>query len=262
MARSYFLLFFVLACVPFNSTAQQNFPIIDGVISQGEWVGNESIIRMQDGRDVRMVVLQSEVEIYFLFTFSGQTSSNDVINRDPSTGRHDYFGIEFDNNKDSVIMGNSESPDDMALFDYEKYGAVDMFSNDFTAYYDEDYSGTNDVEGVSGQDDLYFIYELRKPLKSGDENGHDLNITKGESLHLMIAIWDDKPIHTTASTVNVAINDSTFVEIPLTEESNSVLDSVNSSKTNSEVLISGFWFYLSGISIFILVIIKRFTQKN
>jgi hypothetical protein len=127
--------------VPIPFTHAQGNPIIDGLISSGEWDQSEKFnFRMTNGVDITLKIIYTETDIYFLATFP-HNSPGDVIVREPwinnEAVQHDYFGIEFDNNKDGVIMGTSDNPDDMILIDYKQSGAVDMFSWNNHVYPDE-----------------------------------------------------------------------------------------------------------------------------
>ncbi len=207
-----------------------------------------------------MVIIFSETDIYLLFKFEQIPASSELINRDPHSGRHDYFGIEFDNNNDGNIMGTAENPDDIILFDYEEYGAVDMFSHSFRVFYDTDFEGTNDVEGTSGENGAYLIYEVRKPMQSNDQNGYDIELTDGDNIYLMIAIWKDKNTHSAAGSVNIEVNGSIFLEIPrdaMSTSENTTNDqrSSLSSISTSNVKINGFLMFMPAISVCLILLI-------
>lgn len=267
MYRFCIAFFLLISFIPINNSAQQDYPTIDGVISLDEWIGDELIITMNNGREVEMVIIYSETDIYLSFKFEHITGSSELINRDPFSGRHDYFGIEFDTNNDGNIMGTLEYPDDIILFDYEEFGAVDMFSHSFRVFYDIDYDGTNDVEGASGQNGSYLIYEVRKPMQSNDQNGYDMGLSDGESIYMMIAIWKDKNTHSAAGSVNIEVNGSIFLEIPrdamtTSEEKANAQESSLSSITNTNIKVNGFLIYMSVTSVCMILLMQRFFLKK
>jgi len=225
---TYFIVF--LLFIPITVTHGEGLPTIDGIISNGEWDNSyDKTIRMDNGIDISLKTKYTEADAYYLVTFP-HNSPGDVIERDPAAGKHDYFGIEFDNNKDDAIMGTLDSPDDLILIDYEVSGAIDMFSYSFKVFKDVDFEGKDNVEGKSNDKDGILIYEFRKPLNSADENGYDITLKKGDSYFIMPAIWDNKYTKSAAGSVNIQIGNSKFIELtvgdttfPLVEETVSII---------------------------------------
>ncbi|MCE7737646.1 MAG: hypothetical protein GPJ54_22335 [Candidatus Heimdallarchaeota archaeon] len=219
---AYFIV--ILLFVPVQITHGEGLPILDGIISEGEWDGSfEKIIRMNNGIDITLKAIYTETDVYYLVTFP-HNSPGDEIERDPAAGRHDYFGIEFDNNKDGTIMGTTDSPDDMVLIDYDVPGAVDMFSHSFLVFKDLNNEGENNVEGKSNEDDGTLIYEFRKSLNTIDVNGYDIILKEGDSYFIMPAIWDNKNIHSAAGAINKQIGNSIFLELTVGEPASLLIE--------------------------------------
>lgn len=211
----YLLVFTML--LPVQFTKGEYVPVLDGIISDGEWTNAQARkIRMNNGIDINFKVIYTDTDAYYLVTFP-HNSPGDVIVRDPSVNgnviRHDYFGVEFDVNNDGVVMGTNKDPDDLILIDYDQPGAVDMFSHSYHVYKDEDYSGENNVEGMSNDENGILIYEFRKSLDSKDRNGYDISLKKGDSYYIMIAIWDNKYVGSAAESINLQIDNSLFMKL-------------------------------------------------
>lgn len=238
--------------IPVSMSSGQVPLKMDGIISDGEWDDSYSkTIRMNHGEDVVLKTQYTETDVYFLVTFP-HDAPGDVINRDPETGRHDYFGIEFDINDDATIMGTPQSPDDMVLIDYDQPGAVDMYSHTFTVFEDEKSGGTDDVEGTSNDINGTLIYEFRKSLRSRDTKGYDISLKTGDKFYIMPAIWDDKPTHQTTSAVNLEIGNRLFVEMTVGEPADN---------KNQEILIGGVIILSSGIFVLLIYLKSRYTPN-
>ncbi len=238
--------------IPIPMSSGQVGLIMDAVISDGEWDDSYSkTIRMNHGEDIELKTQYTETDVYFLVTFSHK-APGDVINRDPTSGKHDYFGIEFDRNNDATIMGIATSPDDMVLIDYIEPGAVDMFSHTFTVFEDAKNGGSNDVEGMSNNVTGTLIYEFRKSLKSSDTEGYDISLKTGDTFYIMPAIWDDKPIHETTSRVNLEIANRLFIEMTVGEPAD---------KTNQEIFVFGVIILSSGAFVLLIYLKSRYTSN-
>ncbi|OLS25243.1 MAG: hypothetical protein HeimC2_19190 [Candidatus Heimdallarchaeota archaeon LC_2] len=206
-------LLFIFLIIPIPNSNGAVPLIMDGNITNGEWDESYSqTIRMSIGIDISLKTQYTETDAYFLVTFS-KNSPGDEINRDPSTGSHDYFGIEFDNNNDGAIMGTEGSPDDMILIDYDRVGALDMYSHSYHVFIDENNQGTNNVEGQSNDVDGFLIYEFRKSLNSTDSKGFDISLKEGDKYYIMPAIWDDEFLGETTTTINTQIGNTIFIEM-------------------------------------------------
>lgn len=227
----------VLLFMPIKITHGEGLPTLDGIISDGEWDGSfDKTIRMNNGIDITLRAIYTESDVYYLVTFP-HNSPGDVIERDPAAGKHDYFGIEFDNNRDGTIMGTIDSPDDMVIIDYDVSGAVDMFSHSFLVFKDVNNEGKNNVEGKSNDVDGILIYEFRKSLSTVDLNGYDITLKDGDSYFIMPAIWDNKNIHSAAGAINKQIGNSIFLELTVGEPASLFIEEVVSVITI--VLASG-----------------------
>ncbi|MHA2033363.1 MAG: hypothetical protein ACW99Q_28665, partial [Candidatus Kariarchaeaceae archaeon] len=84
----------ILLLVPIPFTHAQGNPIIDGLISSGEWDQSEKFnFRMTNGVDITLKIIYTETDIYFLATFP-HNSPGDVIVREPwinnEAVQHDY----------------------------------------------------------------------------------------------------------------------------------------------------------------------------
>ncbi|MDH5401006.1 MAG: hypothetical protein OEZ01_17250 [Candidatus Heimdallarchaeota archaeon] len=198
---------FILLLLPHHVHA---VPTIDGNIQQDEWKqGLLKRIELDNGEILNLTIIYTSEDILFLATLLHNKPGDEII-LDP-TINHDYFGIEFDNNHDEAIMGTSSSPDDTLIVNYDKAGASDMFMHGFKAYNDVEYNGNEDVEGYANAKDGILIWEVKKPLNSGDVNGYDINLKQGDVYKIMVAFWDDKPPHTAAGYINRREGNSQFI---------------------------------------------------
>ena len=69
-------------------------------------------------------------------------------------------------------------------------GPWDAYGWDDTQWYtDTDDGGENNVEGAATHDGIYYWFEFRKELSSGD--GHDWSFGPGEIHFLLAGLWDD-----------------------------------------------------------------------
>ncbi|MHA2101315.1 MAG: hypothetical protein ACW99A_21855 [Candidatus Kariarchaeaceae archaeon] len=73
--------------------------------------------------------------------------------------------------------------------------------------------GTPDVEGLSNDENGILIYEFRKPMKSNDTKGYDISLSDGDDYYVMLAIWDNKYIHSAAESVNIQRGNSQFYQL-------------------------------------------------
>ncbi len=216
----------ILLFMPVQITHGEGFPTLDGIISDDEWDSSfDKTIRMNNGIDISLKAIYTESDVYYLVTFP-HNSPGDEIERDPAAGKHDYFGIEFDNNQDGTIMGTIDSPDDMVLIDYDVPGAIDMFSHSFQVFKDVNNDGKNNVEGKSNDIDGILIYEFRKSLSTVDLNGYDISLQEGDTYFIMPAIWDNKNIHSAAGAINKQIGNSIFIELTVGEPASLLIEEV------------------------------------
>ena len=65
--------------------------------------------------------------------------------------------------------------------------------------------------------------EFRKPLNSGDSSGYDISLKKGDTFHIMLALWDDKYPNTAAGYTNTFNNNQLFMTFIVGELKQSVL---------------------------------------
>jgi hypothetical protein len=188
-------------------------PVLDGIISPDEWSDafEDKDIEMNNGETLNLKTIYTSTDIYFLASMDHNGPDDEII-FDVSE-RHDYFGIEFDLNGDEAIMATPWSPDDMFLVDYMVAGAVDMYAQDYNVENDTSNGGTNDVEGSSGSENGRIIWEVRKPLKSGDSIGYDLSLEAGDDYKIMLAFWDDRYPHSAAEFVNKRVGNSQFITL-------------------------------------------------
>lgn len=201
------LLFFSILVTTQNVSA---LPDLDGIISDEEWsAGRLKNIEMGNGEILKLITIYTLTNIYFLATILHEPPN--VIQIDDLDLPHDYFGIEFDINKDDIIMGTESNRDDMVLVDYKIKGAVDMYSHTYHVYEDTINNGVNDAEGSSGQKDDTLIWELKKPLDSKDKNGFDISLKVGDEYNIMIAFWDNKYPRTSATYVNKQKGNTQFI---------------------------------------------------
>ncbi|MHA2031619.1 MAG: hypothetical protein ACW99Q_19755, partial [Candidatus Kariarchaeaceae archaeon] len=177
---------------------------------------------------------------------------------------HDYFGILFDNNKDGVIVGTADSPNDLVMVDYIDQGGTDMFMHSFQAFADLENGGEDNVVASSGQEDGYIIWEIKKELQSNDNEGYDITLSKGKEFQIMIAFWDDKLPHTASSVVNTMKDDHLYLPINIpnpsavSNETTSIQSTVSSTTTSSSSKeIIGFHASFVVLGVLVIYIIKR-----
>ena len=86
-----------------------------------------------------------------------------------------------------------------------------MYSHTFRVYEDENNNGVDDAEGASGSEGNKLIWEMKKPLDSGDKDGNDISLQSGDTYKIMIAFWDDKPPHSSATYTNKMEGNTQFI---------------------------------------------------
>lgn len=145
---------------------------------------------MNTGDLVNFSILYGVNEVYFLAIID-QSSEDQEIALD-TTIEHDFFGIEFDNNKDNSIMGTQSSPDDTIIVNYLENNAEDMYMHSFQVFQDERNGGINNAKGMVGTKDNQLIFEISRPYITNDNNGYDAIITPGETYQFMVAFWDNQ----------------------------------------------------------------------
>lgn len=191
-------------------------PTIDGKVSTNEWSSAYlKNIELTNGQTLKLYTIYTSTDVYFLAELQHSGSSDQIVlNPTDSNGKpipHDYFGIEFDNNNDEVIMGTAASPDDMMIVNYDQPGGEDMFSYSYKAYSDVSNGGVNNVIGAASTKNGMIYWEMMKPLDSGDVFGHDIALHTGDTYKIMVAFWDNKLPHSAANDVNVREGNSQFI---------------------------------------------------
>ncbi|MCY3412396.1 MAG: hypothetical protein INQ03_12235 [Candidatus Heimdallarchaeota archaeon] len=211
MMRKVFILLIILVLssiqIPLMVTAA--LPDIDGKLDPIWDEAKQYDIEMTNGQILDLRIIYTETDIYFLAILDHSSSEDEIIRN--TEGRHDYFGIEFDLNNDGVIMGTPDSPDDMIIIDYERPGLSDMYSHSYTAYDDNSTGGENNGDGASGELNGKLIWEFRKPLNSGDTAGYDISLQEGDEYYIMLAFWDDKYPHNSATYTNTFKDNNQFI---------------------------------------------------
>jgi hypothetical protein len=187
-------------------------PEVDGIISKGEWSGGIiTNLEMNNGQVLELTSLYTNTHVYYLAVLPHDSPGDKIILN--VSIPHDYFGIEFDNNKDDVIMGRPDSPDDLFMVDYIVEGAVDMYTHSFKVFADEKNGGENNITGSSGSLNGNLIWEVKKPLQTLDENGFDISLKTGDKYQIMPAFFDDQPPHSAAGFVNKQQGNTLFHEL-------------------------------------------------
>ncbi len=204
--------FFLLSNAPVSSEVTP--PVIDGDITDPVWSTADSYqVPMQNQITVDFRIFVDKVNMYFLAIIP-HDGPNDVISLD-TTQPHDYFGLEFDNNGDNVIHGTESSPDDMVLVNYFQEGAQDFLTQRFQVINDTEFGGREDSVGVASTDGSNLIFEFSKPLDSGDSLGADVSLSPNDSISIMLAFWDDRPVHDANVFVNKPVDGSVFLKFQL-----------------------------------------------
>jgi hypothetical protein len=214
--RTRFLILIILINLHFSPVqANETTPTIDGIVSEGEWDGGFiKDIEMTNGVILTLTASYSDTHMYFLAEIP-HNAPGDVIEFN-LTERHDYFGIEFDVNNDGVVMGTPSNRDDMVLVDYIKKGGVDMYSIGAVAggvLEDTQNGGLDDASGASGSDSGVLIWEIMKPLDSGDTEGADVSLKHGDTFNIMPAFWDNKFPHSAAEFIPKLQENTQFIKM-------------------------------------------------
>ncbi len=238
-------------------------PIIDGVVSDEEWdEGYSHPITLNNGKILNLTIIFSDTHAYFLAKINHSDPGDQII-LDVEV-RHDYFGILFDNNKDGVVDGTQDSPDDLVMVDYIDQGGTDMFMHSFTAFDDLDNGGEKNVIASTGIVDGCIFWEISKELQSNDDEGHDIALSLGDEFHIMVAFWDDRFPHTTSSAVNEQKDNQIFLPITIPDPSaisngtSSIQSKVSSSTTSSSTKqIIGFHASFVLLGIFVKCVSRR-----
>jgi hypothetical protein len=213
MRMRYFYLVFLLIIFTSSSGISAN-PLIDGNINNDEWSnGTQYYVPMTNGVLVNLTVMVSDIDIYMLIVMPHNSPGDKIQLLADNYTYHDYFGIEFDNNKDDAIMGTFNSPDDTIMIDYIEEGGIDMYMHSFEAFTDEGNGGTDDITGRSGSADGNLIFEIRRPLITNDESGYDISLKEGDKFLVMLAFWDDALPHSATTYVNERVGNNQFIEL-------------------------------------------------
>ncbi len=201
----------------------EEFPILDGKIDQGEWDKAEvHTFQMKNGVktiDMTLSIIYSSTTIYFLAIIP-HNDPDETINLDPKN-KHDYFGIEFDNNGDNAIHGTVASPDDIIMVNYFKKEAEDFYTHSFKVFRDVDNGGSDETVGTVGTMDGTLIFEFSKPLDSEDQKGYDISLKPGQKYQVMLAFWDDQPPHSANVFINNPVGGKIFVDFVVSGTANS-----------------------------------------
>jgi hypothetical protein len=166
------------------------------------------------GQLLTLTAYYSDTHMFFLAEIP-HNGPDDVIQFN-LTEEHDYFGIEFDVNDDGVVMGTIDNPDDMVIVDYIEKGGVDMYSTGIRAGSVTDdviNGGVDDALGASGSEAGVLIWEIMKPLDSGDTGGHDVSLKQGDTFNLMPAFWDSKHPHSAAESIPKLQENTHFIKM-------------------------------------------------
>jgi hypothetical protein len=212
LLRTKALVFLLLLSLGQSSELVTAEPELDGIISKGEWSGGiVTDLEMGNGQVLELTSLYTNTHVYYLAILPHNQPGDEIILN--VSIPHDYFGIEFDNNEDDVIMGHPDSPDDLFMVDYIVEGAVDMYSHSFKVFDDEINEGENNVTGSSGSSNGRLIWEVKKPLQTRDKNGFDIVLKTGDKYQIMPAFFDDQPPHSAAGFVPKQQGNTLFHEL-------------------------------------------------
>ena len=213
MRIRYFSIVFLLIIFTYSGRVTAN-PSIDGEIAADEWSnGMQYHIPMTNGVILNLTVIYTDIDIYMLIVMPHNSAGDKIQLLSDNYTYHDYFGIEFDNNKDDAIMGTSSSPDDTIMIDYIDEGGIDMFMHSYKAFNDVGNGGSNDVSGRSGSIDGNLIFEIKRPLVTNDMNGYDISLNEGDKYLIMLAFWDDALAHSATTYINERIGNNQFIEL-------------------------------------------------
>lgn len=213
MRIRYFSLVFLLIIFTFSGRITAN-PSIDGEVKADEWSnGFQYHIPMTNGVVLNLTVIYTDIDIYMLIVMPHNSAGDKIQLLSDNYTYHDYFGIEFDNNKDDAIMGKLDSPDDTIIIDYIDEGGIDMYMHSYKAFTDVGNGGSDDVSGRSGSSDGNLIFEIKRPLVTNDEKGYDISLNKGDKYLIMLAFWDDALPHSATTYINERIGNKQFIEL-------------------------------------------------
>ncbi len=187
--------------------------VVDGNLSSfdGEWTEDDMYsITLKKGAaekyDATFWIKYYNDTLYFAlnFTKEGSFAPLDITN---TTKEHDWFTIIFDRNFDGNLFGSNESYDDIVFINYN----VANTSSDGLAKYPEAnktgfvnvtldtlVGGINNGNAVlkvtNTTDNVTYVIEASKPIRSGDEAGGDINYIPTDVAYVRVAYWEN---HTT-----------------------------------------------------------------
>lgn len=171
-----------------------NRPTVDGNLStvEGEWddAVSYSIPLGNTGINGTMLFKTNETMMYVAFHFKLHNSSYSPVNgtvpanETYNPANHTFFALAFDRNFDERKGGSVCSPDDLVLFDYRYPSALDAYStgteNKSLVFDDLDHVEDAVIRDYNITIGMYNItWEFSKPLDSGDDQGHDVNLASG-----------------------------------------------------------------------------------
>ena len=220
-------LFSVVAVNSQNSSSVP-YPTIDGHWSPGEWPS--SIIQTYDFNRVGGLTVQfgyriNATDIFMTARYQDFTPSfyNGKCYSQIYKVCSDAFAVGFDNNGDQVYMGTQSSPDDAIFIGIEGNYSIDTYMQGISnrIVYDTEVGGVNNTFGRYSYDNTthYFTFEMVKALKSNDTLGNDIELNKGDQIHIMLAFWDHHPPRTDktglTNWIRITIRDPTLMNFDL-----------------------------------------------
>jgi hypothetical protein len=180
-----------------NQNSGENFPIMDGFWSEGEWP--DSIITQHvfnDFKSIQFAYRVNDTHIFLTARYYDKDPSiyNKTCNNFLLDLCSDSFAIGFDLNGDQSNMGSKNSPDDSIYVGLYDNSSIDVYMQGIgnRIVFDTENGGTEDTFGkYSLSSDNYFTFEVVKRLSSNDEKGYDINLKKGSEIYVMLAYWNN-----------------------------------------------------------------------
>jgi hypothetical protein len=227
----------------------QALPSVDGELVASEWDGAEfHRIELNNGVEVNFSIIYTQEFAYYLAVIDHSRDIDEILLEvDSELEPHDYFGIEFDNNNDEAIMGTENSPDDTIIVNYYENIAADMYMHSFTAFFDQENNGIDNVEGKAGTDGERLIFEIKKPLKTTDDKGYDINLSQGDEYQVMIAFWNDEPAHSAALGINKRVDNNQFYSLIVGQAQPQVFLEIVSALILILAMAAGLWISNRGL---------------
>jgi hypothetical protein len=196
----------------FKILPETNQPIIDGNITNEEWLDAVKFESNLDAKPVSVFVSSNASNLNFALNFTTTdfvpinltmpVDENGTIIEgiDPAIEYpHDWMALQIDRKLDGTNFGTPDSPHDALVINQYTNTSVDSHTNStshpFTA--DVDVSGSNDGYANFTIDGDHIMYEFTKSMNSGDDAGFDINFEHLKILRFRFLAWFNQSANAT-----------------------------------------------------------------